>query len=45
LSGFALKRLRPVLRERSDAQFAADTDRDAFASRDRQLMALKAAMA
>ena len=37
--------LRPVLREKFEAQTAADADRDAFASRDRQLMALKAAMA
>jgi hypothetical protein len=36
--------LRPVLRQRIGAQSAADTDRDAFASRDRQLAALKAAM-
>ena len=37
--------LRPVLRAKSDVQSAADSDRDAFASRDRQLLALKAAMA
>jgi len=37
--------LRPVLRQRTEAQLTADIDRDAFASRDRQLMALKAAMA
>ena len=37
--------LRPVLREKTEAQLTADIDRDAFASRDRQLMALKAAMA
>ena len=37
--------LRPVLRERSGAQSAAEIDRDAFASRDRQLLALKAVMA
>ena len=37
--------LRPVLRERCEAQSGADLDRDAFASRDRQLLALKAAMA
>ena len=36
--------LRPVLRERIGAQTTADADRDAFASRDRQLAALKAAM-
>ena len=36
--------LRPVLREKSEAQTTADADRDAFASRDRQLAALKAAM-
>ena len=37
--------LRPVLRQRIGAQTTADADRDAFASRDRQLAALKAAMA
>jgi hypothetical protein len=37
--------LRPVLRQRTEAQLTADIDRNAFASRDRQLMALKAAMA
>jgi len=37
--------LRPVLRQRIGAQTTADIDRDAFASRDRQLLALKAAMA
>ena len=37
--------LRPVLGAKSDAQSTADIDRDAFASRDRQLLALKAAMA
>ena len=37
--------LRPVLRQRIGAQTPADADRDAFTSRDRQLAALKAAMA
>ena len=37
--------LRPVLRQRIGAQTPADADRDAFTSRDRQLLALKAAMA
>ena len=37
--------LRPVVRQRIGAQTTADIDRDAFASRDRQLLALKAAMA
>jgi len=37
--------LRAVLRQRIGAQTTADADRNAFASRDRQLAALKAAMA
>ena len=37
--------LRPVLRERVEAKSITDMDRDAVASRDRQLAALKAAMA
>ena len=37
--------LRPVLRERIGAQSIAEMDRDAVASRDRQLQALKATMA
>ena len=37
--------LRSVPRQRIGGQTGADADRDAFASRDRQLMALKAAMA
>ena len=36
--------LRPVLRERIGAQSIAEMDRDAAASRDRQLQALKATM-
>ena len=36
--------LRPVLRERIGAQSIAEMDRDAVASRDRQLQALKATM-
>jgi Helix-turn-helix domain len=37
--------IRPVSRERIEEQTTADMDRDAVASRDRQLMALRAAMA
>jgi hypothetical protein len=37
--------LRPVLREQVEAKSITDMDRDAVASRDRQLAALKAAMA
>ena len=37
--------LRPVLRQRIGAQSIAEMDRDAVASRDRQLQALKATMA
>ena len=40
-----LPHLRHALREKSGAQSAAEIDQDAFASRDRQLLALKAAMA
>jgi hypothetical protein len=40
-----LRYLRPVLRERVEAKSITDMDRDAVASRDRQLAALKAAMA
>ena len=36
--------LRPVLRERIGAQSIVEMDRDAVASRDRQLQALKATM-
>ena len=36
--------LRPVLRQRIEAQSISDMDRDAVASRDRQLQALKATM-
>ena len=39
-----LRYLRPVLRERIEAQSIANIDRDAVASRDRQLAALKATM-
>jgi hypothetical protein len=34
-----------VLRHRTEVKSSADIDRDAFASRDRQLAALKATMA
>jgi Helix-turn-helix domain len=37
--------LKPVLRQRIAAQSVADMDREAAASRDRQLLALRAAMA
>jgi helix-turn-helix protein len=37
--------LGPVWREKSEAQSTADMDREGFASRDRQLLALKATMA
>jgi Helix-turn-helix domain len=40
----SLRYLRPVLRAKPEAQSSADMDRDAFASRDRQLAALKATM-
>jgi len=40
----SLKYLRPALRQRTEAKSAAEMDRDAFASRDRQLEALKATM-
>ena len=40
----SLRYLRPVLRERIGAKTVADMDRDAVASRDRQLMELQAAM-
>ena len=41
----SLRYLRPILRERIGGQTIADQDRDAVASRDRQLAALKATMA
>jgi len=37
--------IRPVWRERIEEQTTAEMDRDAVANRDRQLMALRAAMA
>ena len=40
----SLRYLRPVLRQRIEVQSIAEIDRDAVASRDRQLAALKATM-
>jgi hypothetical protein len=37
--------LKPVLRERIEVRSIPDIDREGFASRDRQLAALRAAMA
>jgi Helix-turn-helix domain len=41
----SLRYLKPTLRMKPEAQSSADMDREGFASRDRQLLELKAAMA